>query len=288
VSPLPVGLATEEVAPNTYRFKETGEVFYTIQECTDQNGASARAAPTCSTGANTGPYYRSMSRPGAGSGAGLLNYWTASRAAVTLPTSVTVKRKSDGTNAETVYVILGGWGNNTDNSSATDAGLQCNLKQGSSACQWQIFLKSGSNTATSTSALRFTPGQTVNLTFQVYRRSATVVEASIVASANGQSVATQVAATGWNTSGFNNVMKRLTGIAAASGQTTVTTVGSSVSTTSWDSIQIGGTQGTYPALTTSFLNWYGYGNLQCFNPSSRVYLGDLSVWDAFEDVIILP
>ena len=196
-----------------------------------------------------------------------------------------MKLSTSQSQLETPYILLGGWGNNSDGL-PIDAGLQGNYKSATKTWEWQLFFKVGATTATTAtnSALRFQNGQTVDLTFSVYRKSATLITAQVTASSNGQTTAAQLPVIGWNTNGSLNVMKRLTGIAqSASNYST----GSQLSETIWQNLQIGGTTGTFPNVTSQYLNWNGQGVLQCFNPNtSKVSLDAFSIWDYFEAISI--
>jgi hypothetical protein len=279
-------LTSEYVSGNTYKYTQTDQQFAVVNDrLRDPAGISPMAAPTCTLGSNTGPFYRSSSKPGPGGAAGLLNYWTAAKAQVILPSTIKVATNLSQNPTETPYVLLGGWGNNNDGL-PVDAGLQGNYKKATNTWEWQLFLKVSSTTATTASnaTLRFKNGQAVDLTFTVYRKSSTEINVQISASANGQTTAAQLSAPGWSTNGSQNIMKRLTGIAQASSNFTN---GSKLTETIWQNLQIGGTSGTFPTVTAQYINWNNQGKLQCFNPNStKVSLDAFSIWDYFEAISI--
>ncbi len=277
-----------QVAGSLYKYIETGQTFVLPDSIPVTAQSLREQSVVCSDGANTGGFYRSMSKPGTGTAGNQLHYWTAAQSDVILPTSINIKyNPTTHVQTETPYVLLGGWGADNLNN-GVDAGLQANLKyaNGQISYEWQIFLKVGATLAPSSSAVRFGNGQDVllNLVVAPATTTATTSTAYLSASSGGQSVSVQLAAPGWTTTGATNVMKRLTGIA----QNSTAQNGSSLGTTTWQNIKIGGYKNiTPPFFTTNLVDWNGNGRYQCFNPNAfDVTLSDISIWDYFEDVSI--
>lgn len=281
-------LHAEQVRGNIFRYKENGAAFIAPKDTDLLNaGLQPLALPVCSSGSTTGAFYRSISKPGPGGTVGLLNYWTAAKATVTLPTSLTVAVNS-GKQLETPYVLLGGWGSN-DSGIAMDAGLQGNRKQdpttGAVTWQWQIFFKSGTTTATSTSAVRFANGQDVDLSLLIYPSAGigSSMVGILVASGGGQTVSVQNNASGWTSNGIRNVMKHGSFLA----QNTTTLNGSGYGVTTWQNLFIGGYTGTRYPYGSNYVNWSGNGQYQCFNPdAARISLSDISIRDYLEEITI--